>query len=215
MNNSKTLSKYAGIVAAVCLLQLAFSLFKEYSSFDIPQVAVSSVKMFVSLLSIVLFASFCRLFSVDANVRAVGFTLFLAFVLEFFGAALSCMPAAKSSYLIIALMAVAPIVSFILLVIGLFKLASMGSESRYFPVATRCYAVVLLLNFAISLAAGLVLGLSAIGSSDAQVDEELLTRFTTVFATVVPAVAACWFYWELGRWISVRWEAHKADYSAS
>ena len=213
MSNSKPLSIFAGIVAAVSLLLLAFILFKEYSSIEIPMEASTAVALFVSLLSVILFASFCQLFSADAIVRSAGFTLFLSFVLEFFAAGLTGLPAAKSNYFIIALLAIAPIASFILLVIGLFRIASIGGESKRFRTASKCFAIAKLVYLAIIVGGSVLVAVSAMSTSEAENCEKLLAVLKTVFGSVIPSIAACWFYWELSRWITLRWDLHKEDYS--
>ena len=213
MNNSRTLSFYSGIVAVVSLLMLAFSIVKEYSSLAISDQAAVVVSMFVSFFSIVLFVCFCMVFNIDSRVRSVGFTLFLAFVLEFLGKALTLMPAAKSSFLIIALAAVVPVTGFILLVIGLFKMASVGYEYKRFAIAARCLAIVKFLYVTVFIGAGVSAAAASLGSGDITGIKESSLMLDMVFGEILPLVAACWFYWELGRWIAVRWENHKEDYS--
>lgn len=213
MSRSKPLSIYAGIVAAVSLLLLAFMMVKDFSSLEIPESVSSAVAMSGSLLSVILFASFCNLFSSDSIIRPAGFTLFLAFVLEFLGTALNCMPAAKSSLLIMALLTVVPLAGFILLVIGLFKIASKGIEYRRFAVAARCLAIAKLLYAAVAVGGGIVIAMSALNNADVGDIKELVLKFGIVFGQIVPTVAACWFYWESGRWIVVRWDIHQEDYS--
>lgn len=213
MNNSRTLSFYSRIVAVVSLLMLAFSIVKEYSSFTISDHATVVVSMSVSFLSIVLFACFCMVFNVDSRVRSAGFTLFLAFVLEFLGEALTLMPAAKSSFLIIALAAVVPVTGFILLIIGLFKIASRGYEYKRFAVSARCLAVVKIVYFAVLVGAGMSAAATTLGSGDIEEIKSASLMLDMVFGKIFPLVATSWFYWELGRWITVRWENHKEDYS--
>lgn len=213
MNKSKPLSIFSGIVAAVLLLKLAFDLFKEYSSVEIPLELSTAVSMSVSLLSVILFAFFCQLFSADANVRSAGFTLFLSFVLSFFTSALSGLPAAKSNYFIIALLAIAPVAGFILLVTGLFRIASIGGESKHFQIASRCLAIAELLYVAALVVGVVLVSVSAMSTVGVENCEEILTGLDTVFETVIPSIAACWFFWELSRWIRLRWELHKEDYS--
>lgn len=213
MSNSKFLLIYARVVAAVSLLLLAFLIVKDYSSLEMPTTLPFAVSLFVSLLSIILFASFCVKFSVDSNIRPAGFTLLLAFVLEFLTAALSCMPAAKSSYIIIALVEISPIVGFILLVLGLFGIASKGSESRRFQIASRCFAGAKLLYALVVVGGGIIVAMSAMNGTDVDNIKELLLKLGIVFGHIIPTVAACWFYWELGKWIAVRWEIHKIEYT--
>lgn len=212
MSKSKPLSIYAGIVAAASLLLLAFMMVKDYSSLEIPESAFSVAAMSVSLLSVILFASFCNLFSSDGKIRPAGFTLFLAFVLEFFGVALGCMPAAKSSFLIMALLAVVPIAGFILLVTGLFRIASKGFEYRRFAIAARCFAFTKLLYAAVAVGGGIFIAMSALNNADVGDIKELILKLGIILGQIVPTVAACWFYWEFSRWIRLRWDLHKEDY---
>lgn len=213
MNKSKPLSIFAGIVAAVSLLQLAFVLFKEYSSVEIPLELSTAVSMSVSLFSVILFASLCQLFSVDANVRSAGFTLFLSFLLSFFTSALSGLPAAKSNYLIIALLGISPIASYILLIVGLFRMAAIGGESKRFRAASRCLAITELVYVAVLVVSGVVAAVSAMSAGGAEISKEMVTRLGTVFGSIILSIASCWFYWELSRWIRLRWDLHKEDYS--
>lgn len=199
--SSRSLSIFSRTVAVVSLLLLAFIMVKEYSGIEVPDKLASGVGMVVPFLAVVLFAFFCNLFTVDIPVRYAGFLLLLGFVPEFCRGAVSFAPAAGSGIIIPVLAVLLMTVSFIFVITGLFKIAFRGAECEKFKTAARFYAGARILY--VLLMAGCILVSNY--SLDAEVLEKI-PRIKVVFGEVVPVAAAAWFYWELGSWITVRWE---------
>lgn len=203
MNSNKALSVFAKLMAAMSMLLLAFLLVKEYSSLTISDTMTSSVALFISLLSIILFAFFSTAFSRDLNIRSAGFILFLASMMEFLAAAMACMPAAKSNMLITVLAGAVAITGFVLLIVGLFNMSRIEPASGRLRTSSRCFAIVKLLSAVVAIAGSIIVSQLALNDVDVESLKGVMTKLQIVFGKIVPVIASSWFYWELGRWIKV------------